>query len=144
LVIRKVEAADWDAWAPLWRGYLRFYRARLPDEIGRGAFERLTGADADMAGFVAERDGRLVGFVNLVAHASTWAPAGVCYLQDLYVDSGARGHGTGRALIGAAYRFADQRGLAEVYWHTQEFNADARALYDTLAERTSFVQYRRR
>ena len=55
---------------------MRFYRARLPDEVGQGAFGRLTGADTDMAGFVAERDERLVGFVNLVVHASTWAPAG--------------------------------------------------------------------
>ena len=30
-----------------------------------------------------------------------------------------------------------------VYWHTQEFNADGRALYDTLARRTSFIVYQR-
>ena len=143
-MIRDLLADDRAAWLPLWRGYLRFYRARLPDEIGRTAFERLTGGREDMHGFVAEMDGALVGFVNLVTHASTWTPTGVCYLQDLYVDNAARGHGAGRGLIEAVYAFADARGLGGVYWHTQEFNADARALYDTLAERTSFVQYQRR
>ena len=144
MVVREVEARDWEAWAPLWRGYLRFYRARIPDDVGRTAFERLTGGREDMRGFVAEVDGTLVGFTNLVTHASTWAPSGVCYLQDLYVEGAARGRGAGRVLIEAVYAFADARGLGGVYWHTQEFNADARALYDTLAERTSFVQYQRR
>jgi GNAT superfamily N-acetyltransferase len=144
MIVRPLDAGDWDAWAPLWRGYLRFYRARMGDDIGRIAFERLTGPREDMAGFVAEAEGALIGFVNLVTHASTWTPAGVCYLQDLFVDGAARGHGAGRALIEAVYHFADERGLGGVYWHTQEFNADARALYDTLAARTSFVQYQRR
>jgi len=32
---------------------------------------------------------------------------------------------------------------ASVYWMTQEFNAEGRALYDTLARRTSFIRYER-
>jgi imidazolonepropionase-like amidohydrolase len=38
---------------------------------------------------------------------------------------------------------ADGFGPASVYWLTQEYNAPARSLYDTLAHRTSFVVYRR-
>lgn len=143
-MIREVAAEDWEAWAPLWAGYLKFYRARLPHALGRTAFERLAGERQDMRGFVAQVDDALVGFVNLIVHASTWSPAGTCYLQDLYVDPVARGHGAGRALIEAVYAFADEQGLGGVYWQTQEFNADARALYDTLAARTSFIVYERR
>jgi hypothetical protein len=46
-------------------------------------------------------------------------------------------------LIEAVYAFADGFGSASVYWLTQEYNAPARSLYDTLAHRTSLVVYRR-
>jgi hypothetical protein len=37
----------------------------------------------------------------------------------------------------------DEAGAAKVYWLTQEYNAPARSLYDTLGHRTSFVVYER-
>ena len=87
--------------------------------------------------------GALVGFAHILFHASTWSLAGYCYLEDLYVAKTHRGGGVARALIERVYAEADARGAERVYWHTQEFNAPARSLYDTLARRTSFVVYRR-
>ena len=49
----------------------------------------------------------------------------------------------GRALIEATYKEADVRGCTRTYWATQEFNYRARALYDQLATKSVFVQYRR-
>ncbi|HEU0317849.1 MAG TPA: GNAT family N-acetyltransferase, partial [Solirubrobacteraceae bacterium] len=66
-----------------------------------------------------------------------------CYLEDLFVARAARGGGAGRALIEAVYAAADARGADRVYWHTQEFNAPARSLYDTVGRRTSFIVYTR-
>ena len=40
-------------------------------------------------------------------------------------------------LIEAVYAAAEATGAFSAYWHTQEFNADGWALYDTLARRTS-------
>ena len=34
-------------------------------------------------------------------------------------------------------------GASRVYWLTHETNTDARALYDKLAERSGFIQYRK-
>jgi hypothetical protein len=34
-------------------------------------------------------------------------------------------------------------GASRVYWLTHESNAVARSLYDTLADRPGFIQYRR-
>jgi hypothetical protein len=48
-----------------------------------------------------------------------------------------------RRLIEAVYDFADRSGAASVYWITQEYNAAARSLYDTVAHRTSYVHYQR-
>ena len=77
------------------------------------------------------------------SHPSTWALRDYCYLEDLYVDPATRGHGVGRALIRAVYEAADRVQAASVYWLTQEFNSEGRALYDTLARRTSFIRYER-
>jgi GNAT superfamily N-acetyltransferase len=66
-----------------------------------------------------------------------------CYLQDLFVAETARGLGLGRALIEAVCDKARAEGASRVYWLTQEGNATARALYDKLAERSGFIQYRK-
>ncbi len=141
--IRALSAADRSQWQLLWQGYLRFYRQRLPQEITDHTFARLLDPAAAPHALVAEVDGRLAGFVHYLFHSSTWSLREICYLEDLYVDPGSRGTGLGRALIEAVYRAADAAGAGTVYWMTQEFNADGRALYDTLAHRTSFIRYER-
>ena len=141
--IRPLRPGDRARWDPLWQGYLRFYRHPLPDEVTEGAFARLTEPKGALRGLTAERDGALLGFAHYQFHPSTWALRDYCYLEDLYVDPAARGGGVGRALIHAVYAQADRAQAATVYWLTQEFNADGRALYDTLARRTSFIRYER-
>jgi GNAT superfamily N-acetyltransferase len=141
--IRPLRPADRPRWELLWQGYLRFYRQHLPAEVTDAAFARLTDPRAALRGLIAERDGALIGFVHYQFHPSTWALRDSCYLEDLYVDPAARGSGAGRALIRAVYAEADRAQAATVYWLTQEFNADGRALYDTLARRTSFIRYER-
>jgi len=141
--IRPLRAADRAQWEALWSGYLRFYRQRVSPEITSQTFQRLVSADQQPHGLVAQRDGELIGFVHYLYHPSSWSKTDVCYLEDLFVDPKARGSGIGRALIHAVYDVADRAGAASVYWMTQEFNAEGRALYDTLARRTSFIRYER-
>ena len=141
--VRPLRAADRAEWQALWNGYLRFYRAHLSPEVSAATFARLIDEEQQPHGMVAERDGRLVGLVHYVFHASTWSLKPSCYLEDLFVDPAARGGGAGRALIRAVYEAADRAQAATVYWLTQEFNAEGRALYDTLARRTSFIRYER-
>ncbi len=40
-MIRPLERSDFDSWQQLWQRYLRFYRAKLPDQITTVTFERL-------------------------------------------------------------------------------------------------------
>jgi GNAT superfamily N-acetyltransferase len=141
--IRALRFNDRDQWYELWREYLRFYRQRLPEEITEASFRRLAGDDPQLHGLVAELEGRLAGFVNYLFHPSSWSLTQVCYLEDLFVDPTMRGGGIGRALIKAVYDAADAADATTVYWMTQEFNAAGRALYDTLAHRTSFIRYER-
>ena len=81
--------------------------------------------------------------VHWIHHRSCWTAGDNCYLQDLFVAPTARGHGAGRGLIEHVYAQARAAGCARVYWLTHETNADARVLYDRLAERPGFIQYRK-
>ena len=92
---------------------------------------------------VAEDEGRLVGLAHYVFHASAWTLGPYCYLQDLFTAPEARGRGIGRALIEAVAAEAGAAGADRVHWLTMPDNAPARALYDTLADRPGFIQYRR-
>jgi GNAT superfamily N-acetyltransferase len=108
-----------------------------PDAVTEATFARLVdGDDPALVGLVAERDGRLAGLAHLVFHPSTWSTAGYCYLEDLFVAREARGGGVGEALFAAVYAEADHAGAERVYWHTQEYNAPARSLYDQVGHRT--------
>ena len=46
-------------------------------------------------------------------------------------------------LAEAVYAEADLTGAGDVYWTTQHFNAQARALYDRVGRETPFIKYSR-
>ncbi|MBS0240891.1 MAG: GNAT family N-acetyltransferase [Proteobacteria bacterium] len=142
--VRPVEPRDREAWTRLFRAYVEFYKADVPDAIVALTWQRLFGSAPEFYGLVAVDAGEaLVGILVAVFHRSTWSPTWVCYLEDLFVAPDARGSGAGRALIEALYREADARGATRTYWVTEETNTTARALYDRLATKAPFVQYRR-
>lgn len=143
LDLRPVEPTDHDAWLPLWRGYQAFYRVDIPDEVTTSTWSRLLEIDTAMNGILAWQGDRAVGLVHFIPHPSTWFAEDVCYLQDLYVDMDARGGGIGRKLIERVYKEAGQRGWRRVHWLTHETNTDAMQLYDRIADRSGFMQYRR-
>ncbi len=142
--IRELAKSDFAAWAPLWQGYLTFYESEVPDETTKLSFDRLTAGTDQMGAFVAEGDdGELIGMVHWLRHPSTWVPNDYCYLQDLFVAPHVRGGGVGRALIEAVYARAVDLGCNRVYWLTQETNETAMKLYDRVAEKSGFLQYRK-
>lgn len=142
-VIRELTVADHAAWLPLWQGYLAFYQADLDEETTALTFDNLVRNDQGMFAFVAEQDGQLLGLVHCVPHRATWTKTSYCYLEDLFVSPDGRGNGIGRALIEAVYARADAIGSTRVYWMTDTNNTAAQLLYDKLASRMSFIQYRR-
>jgi GNAT superfamily N-acetyltransferase len=142
--VRPIREEDRDAWLPLWQGYNDFYRNSPTEEITRETFRRVRDGSDGLFGLVAEDDeGKLVGLAHLVFHPSTWTTATYCYMEDLFVSREGRGSGAGRALIEGVYAEADRRGADRVYWHTQQYNAPARSLYDVVGTATSFVVYER-
>jgi GNAT superfamily N-acetyltransferase len=143
--VRRLEAKDKPAWLALFRGYIEFYKATVADDVIETTWQRLMRGEHDfhIALVAVDAGDRPVGLAHVLFHRSTWSATWYCYLEDLFVDPGQRLRGIGRALIEATYREADQRECTRTYWATQEFNYRARALYDTLATKSPFVQYRR-
>jgi GNAT superfamily N-acetyltransferase len=141
--IRPVGEDERAAWEPLWQGYLTFYKTKLPPENTDTAWKRFHDPDEPMFLLGAYVDGKLNGIVHYIFHRSTWTPGNYCYLQDLFVAESGRGHGVGRALIEAVYDKARQAGASRVHWLTQTTNAQARILYDQVADDSGFMQYRK-
>lgn len=131
-----------NTWLPLWLSYQEFYESNIPVEVTELNWQRLLNPSEPMLGFAACIDGQLVGIAHAVLHRSFWTAGDYCYLQDLFVDPGVRGHGVGKALIQAVADAATAQGASRVIWLTHETNAVARALYDQIAHRTGFIQYR--
>ncbi len=143
LTIRPAAAADFDAWLPLWRGYQTFYKTDIPEATTRTTWERLLAPEEPMHVALAERDGAVVGLVHYIEHRSCWTTGNYMYLQDLFVTPELRGGGVGRQLIEHVYREAAARGCSRVWWLTHESNTDAMVLYDRVASKSGFVQYRK-
>lgn len=141
--IRPATPADEAAWRQLWAGYLRFYRAEVPEHVTAGTWARLLDPESQMGCLLAEQDGTVIGLCNYLFHANTWSLAPTCYLQDLYVDPAARGSTAARALIESCEAIACDHGAFRLYWLTQEYNGPARSLYDTITPRSSFIVYRK-
>lgn len=144
IIVRELEPGDHDAWQQLFRAYIEFYAADVPDDVIAATWQRLIAKADGMIGFAAARpDGNVIGIAHVVFHRSTWSKTYYCYLEDLFVAPEARGGGAGRALIEAVYAEADRRQATRTYWATANTNATARQLYDRLATLSPFVQYRR-
>ena len=141
MVIRPLRSDERAQWERLWKGYQAFYNVVIPDETTDVTWARFHDAAEPMGALGAYLNGRLSGIVHYIFHRSCWTIGDYCYLQDLFVAEEVRNRGLGRALIIAVEDRARAAGASRVHWLTQESNADARVLYDKLAERSGFIQY---
>lgn len=140
LAVTPLAEADRPRWTELWRQYLEFYDTTLPPETYDRTWSRLLAGDG-VHGLAARNEAGIVGITHYLFHAHCWTAGPACYLQDLFVDGGARGLGAGRALIEAVAEAARAAGADRMYWQTQHHNATARLLYDRLAKHNGFIRY---
>ena len=143
ITVRPLAAQDHAAWLPHWRGYQAFYKVDIPAEVSAVTWARLLDPAEPMGGALAWDGVHAVGLVHHIRHRSCWTVGDYCYLQDLFVAPDQRGKGVGRLLIEHVYDLARAAGCARVYWLTHETNTEAMQLYDRIADRSGFVQYRK-
>jgi ribosomal protein S18 acetylase RimI-like enzyme len=93
-------------------------------------------------GFVAvDEAGRVAGLAHVRPFARPLSATVGGFLDDLYVDEQARGTGAVDALLQALQELAVERGWSVVRWITADDNFRARAKYDRVAVRTTWVTY---
>ncbi|TNB89548.1 GNAT family N-acetyltransferase [Pseudomonas sp. Fig-3] len=141
--IRLVSADDHAAWLPLWQAYLRFYNTELPQAVSQSTWQRLLDDREPTHGALAWNGDAAVGLVHFIYHRSNWSIENSCYLQDLLVTEHSRGTGVGRQLIEFVYTTAKADGCCKVHWLTHETNATAIQLYERIAERPGYIQFRK-
>lgn len=141
--VRPVSADDHAAWLPLWQGYQRFYMTEIPAEASEMSWQRFLDPNEPINAALAWHDGQAIGLVHWVYHRSTWTVGDYCYLQDLFIDKNVRSNGCGRQLIEFVYAQAQQANCSRAYWLTHESNSKAMLLYERIAERSGFIQYRK-
>jgi GNAT superfamily N-acetyltransferase len=145
VTIRPLKPSDRAAWEQLFRDYITFYKSVVADDVIEETWQRLLSGQEHVHRCLIAADERdtPIGLAHILFHRSTWSKTWYCYLEDLFVKPDIRAKGVGEALIKAVYQAADERQVTRVYWTTQEFNYRARGLYDKVATKSPFIQYRR-
>lgn len=143
LVVRPFAPSDFARWNELWQQYLVFYQHELSTEQTAITWQRLVDGNGPVNGFLAELDGRVVGFTHHSFTHSTWEENPAVYVEDLFVDPEVRGHGVARALAMNLLGVAKAADAPRLHWMTQSHNETARKLYDQVGELTEFIVYER-
>lgn len=142
LVVRRAEARDLDALVPLFDGYRQFYgQPSDPQRARMFLGERLARGDSTV--FLAEDDGRAVGFTQLYPSFSSVRTGRLFVLNDLFVTPAARRTGAARALLDAAAAFAKAEGAVGLTLSTGVENRPAQTLYEAMGwvRDTRFYSY---
>jgi GNAT superfamily N-acetyltransferase len=147
LVIRQATIADYDALCRVLDAGDALHRERLPN-----VFQKPEGPvrqrdyiielidDPNAGLFVAEREGHLLGALNVLLRTAPDIPLLVprryAVVDNVVVHRSARRTGIGRALMDAAHRWAREHGLDTVELNVFEFNQEAIQFYENLGYET--------
>ena len=126
--IRKASQEDLVQLSQLFDEYRMFYH-KTSDLSGAQRFlsERLEKKDSEI--FVAEDDGKLIGFVQLYPLFSSTRMKRYWLLNDLYVNSNSRGKGFSKALIEGTKELCRTSDSCGMYLETGKENMIGNQLY---------------
>jgi ribosomal protein S18 acetylase RimI-like enzyme len=140
--IRPIDARDSERWRELFCDYGTFYETAFSDEILDGVWAWLLDPAHPVNGLVATNDdGVVVGFAIYRVQPDTFSAGPGMYLDDLFVDPSARGHGVASTMLSSLADIARGLGVKQVRWITAVENVRAQHAYDRIARRTDWVTY---
>jgi GNAT superfamily N-acetyltransferase len=113
-----------------------------PEAMGE-RLARIAARD-DYETYVAERDGRVVGFAGVMHGLSYVYDPPYARLLSLVVEPGERGKGTGAALVAAAERWASERGAGQLHLTTALHRDGAHRFYERLGYERTGARYARK
>jgi len=143
-VVRRAALRDAERVAPLFDAYRQFYAQPSDPALARAFIAERLARDESVI-FLAEREGRAVGFVQLypVFTSTASRPRRLWLLNDLFVAPEAREGGIGRALLAQARRLAEETDAAGLELVTAVTNTSAQRLYESVGYRRdeAFLRY---
>jgi ribosomal protein S18 acetylase RimI-like enzyme len=154
VVIRRATKADLPALGKLGASLLLMHHAFDPDrfmaprgdpDAGYAWFLGTQLEEEDVAVFVAERDGAVIGYVYAGLEPQSWKElrdeAG--FIHDVVVAEAGRRHGLASALIEAACEWLRSIGAPRVVLWTADKNESAQRLFERLGFRRTMIEMTR-
>jgi ribosomal protein S18 acetylase RimI-like enzyme len=128
-LVRVAGLQDLDLVVPLFDGYRQFYGGTSDAVLARAFLqERISRKESVI--FLAEAEGRAVGFMQLYPSFTSTGAARIWILNDLFVEPASRGNGVASALLQAAAAFSKETGAVRLSLSTAVTNRSAQALYE--------------
>ena len=133
---------DFERWLELYQGYADFYRVEQPSENARRVWSWIHDPAHEVRALVArDGPGLIVGIAHYRPFARPLRASTGCFLDDLFVDPEHRGSGAVDALLDHLRVLARTEGWDTVRWITADDNYRARAKYDQVGTRTTWITY---
>lgn len=115
-----------------------FYKRPKPaEEELRGLIQFLHDSPSSGKQFVAEKDGKLLGFATLYFTFSTLRVKRSAILNDLFIVPEARGQKLGEKLFQACLSYTRDNDFTHMTWETARDNVAAQSLYEKMGGQLS-------
>lgn len=142
--VRPPLPADEPAWRDLYSAYREFYALEPDSVVVSRVWSWIEDAAHETHALLAvDENGVIGGLAHFRRFARPSSGTTGLWLDDLFTRPDLRGAGIARVLLDAVSGVAEREGLSVVRWITNENNATARRLYDTVASATKWVTYDR-
>lgn len=133
--VRKAVPRDVPAIARLIRGLAKYEKLERecrvsPQRLRRDGFVR--GRRPYFETFIAEQDGKPIGFALYAYLYSTFPCSPTLYIEDIFVLPEERGKGAGKGLLVELARVAMKKGCGQMKWTVLDWNEPAFRFYRTL------------
>lgn len=134
--IRPATASDADAWLSLIDALADYEKLERPDAAARQRLlQDAFGERPRTEVYLAEMDGRVVGYAITLFTYSSFLALPTLYLEDLFVLESHRGQGAGYRLFTRCVEEAHQRGCGRMEWQVLDWNRLAIEFYERLGAR---------
>lgn len=136
LVIRPATASDFDHFIALVDALAGYERLEPPDAEARERLRRDGfGEEPRFRAYLAELDGRTVGYAITYHTYSSFLARPTLFLEDIFVLPEARGRGVGRAFFRYLAARAVEEGCGRMEWMVLDWNRPAIDFYERLGGR---------
>jgi GNAT superfamily N-acetyltransferase len=134
--IRPATTADGDAWLALIDALADYEKLPRPDADARQRLLRdAFGDHARIEVYLADADGRVVGYAIIFYTYSSFLALPTLYLEDLFVLEDYRGQGIGYQLFRRCVEEAQKQDCGRMEWQVLDWNRSAISFYEGLGAR---------